>query len=111
MKNTVTVYINRFVGCVIALAGGCWLFKIEFGVSVLGWAALLAALYVLVKPLYSLMAAPLDMFLFGVGTLCLDALMIVIAVPYPFAYWQALAAAAVITLVFTPYEKARTADG
>ncbi|MDR1669675.1 MAG: hypothetical protein LBR76_06935 [Oscillospiraceae bacterium] len=108
MKTTIVVYINRFAGCAFALTGGCWLFRIEFGVSALGWAALLAALYVLVKPVYSLLAAPLDMFLFGAGTLCLDALMIVIAMPYPFAYWQALAAAAVVTLAFTPYEKAKS---
>ncbi len=107
MKNTAIVFVNRFIGCAAALTGGCLLFRMEFGVSVLGWAALLAALYVLIKPLYSLIAASLDMFLFGLGTLCLDALMIRLAVPYPFAYWQALAAAAVIALVFVPYTRAR----
>ncbi|MDR1692285.1 MAG: phage holin family protein [Oscillospiraceae bacterium] len=109
MKNTTIVAVNRYVGSVLALAGVCLLFRIEFGWSLLLWAALLAALYLLVKPIYSLLAVPLDMFLFGFGTLCLDALMITLATPYPFAFWQALAAAAIVTLVFSFYEKARSA--
>lgn len=97
-------YIVRYIGGAVSLAAGCLLFRMDFGWSLLGWAALLAALYVLVKPLYSLLASPLDMFLSGLGTLCLDALMIRIAVPYPFAYWQTLAIAAAVALCFVPYE-------
>ena len=101
------LYINRYIGCAAALWAGCWLFEIPAEPSFWAWAALLAGLYAVVKPLYSLLAAPLDIFFCGAGTLCLDALMIKLALPYPFAYWQALAVAAAAALCFAPYERRR----
>jgi uncharacterized membrane protein YvlD (DUF360 family) len=91
----------------LALFAGFWLFNLPFGMEIIGWAALLALLYAVVKPLYSLMALPLDMFFFGLGTLCLDALMIRLALPYELNYWQTLAIAAAIALCFAPYERRR----
>ena len=105
----INLYINRYIGCAAALWAGCWLFGIPAGPPVWAWAALLAGLYAVLKPLYSLLAAPLDMFFCGIGTLCLDALMIKIALPYPFAYWQALCIAAGVALCFAPYERWRAA--
>jgi uncharacterized membrane protein YvlD (DUF360 family) len=103
----IRLFIVRYAGCAAALALGCLLFTNDLSAGVLGWAALLAGLYAVLKPLYSLIVLPLDMFLFGVGTLCLDALMIRAAMPYGFAYWQALAVAAAVALLFIPYEKWR----
>jgi uncharacterized membrane protein YvlD (DUF360 family) len=103
------LYIARYFGCLAALCASCLLFGFELGYSVIAWAALLAGLYFLVKPVYSLMILPLDLLLFGLGTLCLDALMIRIAMPYDFSFWQALAAAAAVTLCFAPYERMRAA--
>jgi uncharacterized membrane protein YvlD (DUF360 family) len=103
----IRLYVVRYIGCAAALAAGCVLFKAPFDVSVLGWAALLAALYTVIKPLYSFLALPLDMFFSGLGTLCLDALMIRIAMPYAINYWQVLAIAALIMVCFIPYERWR----
>ncbi|MDR0326325.1 MAG: phage holin family protein [Oscillospiraceae bacterium] len=103
----IRLYITRYISCAAALAAGCWLSEIPLEPSLFGWAALLAALYAVVKPLYSLLAAPLDMLLFGLGTLCLDALMIWLAMPYEFFYWQTLALAAAVMVCFIPYERWR----
>ncbi|MDR0292894.1 MAG: phage holin family protein [Oscillospiraceae bacterium] len=101
----------RFIGCAGSLAAGCLLFGGRPGAALFAWAALLAALYVCVKPLYSLLALPLDMFLCGLGTLCLDALMIRLATPYGFSFWQALAVAAAVAVCFAPYEAWRARNG
>jgi uncharacterized membrane protein YvlD (DUF360 family) len=104
----IRLFVVRYAGCAVALGLGCLLFGEPPGPEVLGRAALLAGLYAVVKPLYSLIALPVDMFFFGLGTLCLDALMIRLAMPYEFAYWQELGMAAVIALAFVPYERRRT---
>jgi uncharacterized membrane protein YvlD (DUF360 family) len=100
----IRVYIHRYIGCSAAL--------LIIGAApslpaALAWAALLALLFTAVKPLYSLLVLPLDMLLYGLGTLCLDALMIIIVLPYDMPYWHALAAAAIVRLCFVPYERAR----
>ncbi|MCL1806940.1 MAG: phage holin family protein [Oscillospiraceae bacterium] len=104
----IRLYITRYIGCLAALAAGCALFDQPLEPQVFAWAALLALLYAVVKPLYSLAVLPLDMLLFGLGTLCLDALMIRIAMPYGFFYWQQLAIAALIMVCFIPYEMWRS---
>jgi uncharacterized membrane protein YvlD (DUF360 family) len=103
----IKLYIVRYIGCAAALPAACALFGVPFGPEIFAWAALLAGLYAVVKPLYSLLVMPLDMLFFGIGTLCLDALMIRIAMPYGFAYWQTLAVAAAAALCFAPYERLR----
>ena len=103
----IRLYIARYIGCALALLGVCWLLNLPFDAGIFAQAALLAGLYAVIKPIYSFIALPLDMFFFGLGTLCLDALMIRLVMPYDFKYWQALAVAAAIALCFAPYEKWR----
>ena len=107
----IKLYLIRYIGCAAALLAGCALFEIPIEPALFAWAALLALLYAAVKPLYSLLAMPLDIFLSGLGTLCLDALMIRLALPYEFSFLQALAIAAAVMVCFSPYERWRALRG
>lgn len=101
----------RIGGCLISLLAGYWI----FAVPVTGWillcAAFLSLFYVVIKPLAQLIILPLDMFLFGLGSLALDALLVMWAAAWTpgvaLSYPQSLCIAAMIAACYLPYAHMR----
>ncbi|MDL2217550.1 phage holin family protein [Christensenellaceae bacterium OttesenSCG-928-M15] len=99
-------FAGRLISLMLGLSIAAWLFRFAPGAIVP--AALVSLLfYVLIRPIFLAIALPFNMFLFGLVTLFVDALMVKWSLgffsPIGMDYWACMLASVIIGICYAPF--------
>ena len=111
-RATLIPFMARLIGCFAALMAVGYIFPETVTLMGAVWGSLLlAGFYTLLRPLSEAILLPLNLFLFGLATPFMDALFVLWAAAWinglSMGYWQAFAAALLISVAFMPYAALR----
>lgn len=104
------IFLFRLFGCTAALLICCFIFRLPFELFSMSMSILLLTLfYMILRPVFSLLILPVNMFLFGAPGLFLDALFIRLIAGrlLGLSYLHSFFAAAIIAVCFIPYGQIR----
>lgn len=106
-------FLIRLAGCWGALAVFGLLFPGRGSLGGVLWGgALLAVLYVVIRPLLQTVLLPLNLLLFGIFTPLTDAWLVLWAWSWSgfagFSYWAAVGCALLISLFWAPFARSRS---